>query len=187
MYIVRVFFYVYVLVGLISTINILDVTVNARESAVTLIKDLVASRKKHVLEKLFKQAVHTVEEASEQQKVNQSDTNIDKFEKMIEKDAALTILGRLAVTIIRDKQYLQKMTELIEKYVIPDFNSKYFFFRARACWIISIYDDIEYKDKNIDKLCANGCVRCLIQNKQGAVKVAACQALSTIVFDTNGL
>lgn len=170
-------------------LNIVDLSVDdPREEALVLVNDLVRVRTNYTLQNVLKYSLDKIIQASQVENTgNKNNCGVmnNVLQKMIEKNAALTILGRMVDTISCNKQYLQQMKELIEKYVIPDFDSSYSFLRAGACWTISQFYKIAYKNENTARLIVNGCLKCLVKENEAVVKVSACKALSRIILNSN--
>lgn len=82
-------------------------------------------------------------------------TNNDPFSNqpsnLIQKEAILRSLGYLRDLIMQVDQF--KMEELLEKYLLPEFNSNVGFLRACACQVFGKYGgkseySLEFKNKD---------------------------------------
>ena len=63
--------------------------------------------------------------------------------------------------ILKETIYKKKMEKFLVKFVFPEFNSDKGHLRARACWVLHQFTDVEYQDKEVLKEACNNQFWCL--------------------------
>ncbi|XP_057289833.1 importin-7-like [Hydractinia symbiolongicarpus] len=96
------------------------------------------------------------------------------------KDGALHVIGSLAETLSKKKQYKNHMEAVLTSHVLPEFLSQHGFLRARACWVTQQFAIITFKDANVLKQTLHCVLNCL-GDKELPVQVEAGIAIRHIV------
>ncbi|KAK3874176.1 hypothetical protein Pcinc_016350 [Petrolisthes cinctipes] len=101
------------------------------------------------------------------------------------KDGVMHMIGTLGGVLLKKKIYKDQMETMIAQYVFPEFQSRFGFMRARACWILQNFDEIKFKsDQNI--VAAMNCIQnALLNDHELPVKVEAAMALSAFLASQN--
>eukprot|EP00128_Syssomonas_multiformis_P012794 Colp12_sorted_trinity150504_noHs@10933 len=84
-----------------------------------------------------------------------------------EKDGALHIIGTVADVLHKNETFKPQMEYMLVTHVFPEFSSPYGFLRARACWIMSEFARVEYKDANNLLQAMTALVHCLKDHGEG--------------------
>ena len=106
-------------------------------------------------------------------------TNQETDQRM--KEAIMNIIGTLEKPISENEYLRENMEFLLEKYVIPEFKNQIGFLRYRACWLVGIYGDFEFKNQQVVRDALEGIYACLCEN-EFPVKVNAGIALSRLLL-----
>ncbi|XP_031553148.1 importin-7-like [Actinia tenebrosa] len=97
------------------------------------------------------------------------------------KDGALHIIGTLADLLLKKKNYKDQLENMLVQHVFPEFTSPHGFIRARACWMLHVFGEIDFKnDANLAKA-VEAARLCLTGDKEAPVKVEAAIALQFLI------
>ena len=61
------------------------------------------------------------------------------------KDGALYMIGLIAESLLETKSYKDKMEQFLVSLVFSQFSSSHGHLRARACWMISQFSEVEFQ------------------------------------------
>lgn len=60
------------------------------------------------------------------------------------------MIGSIAEVLLnKKKEYRNQIEQMLTAYVFPEFASKHGHMRARACWVLQAFGDVEFKDQAI--------------------------------------
>ena len=61
-----------------------------------------------------------------------------------QKDGALHMVGTLADVLLKKKMYRDNMEQMLVTYIFPEFDSPHGHMRARACWVLHCFNEIQF-------------------------------------------
>lgn len=94
-----------------------------------------------------------------------------------QKDGALHMIGTLAEVLMRKPIYRDQLENMLTTYVFPEFNNSHGHMRARACWVLHYFSDIQLKNSQILAEIMRLTSNALLNDKELPVKVEAAIAL----------
>ncbi|EDO49266.1 predicted protein [Nematostella vectensis] len=97
------------------------------------------------------------------------------------KDGALHIIGTLADVLLKKKNYKDQMETMLVQHVYPEFTSTQGFMRARACWMLHVFGEIDFKHEANLARAVEAARLCLTEDKEAPVKVEAAIALQFLI------
>ncbi|KAJ6250883.1 d-importin 7/ranbp7 [Anaeramoeba flamelloides] len=118
--------------------------------------------------------------------LNDYNENPEDLERIIRKEGALCVLGILAPKLLVSEEYATQLEELLTNHVLPEFNSKYTFLRARTCWMFSQFAKIEWQNMEIKETCIQNVLKSL-EDEEMVVKLQAALALENLIYYTDNL
>lgn len=65
------------------------------------------------------------------------------------RDGALYMIGSIAEVLMKKKDYRNQIEQMLTAYVFPEFGSEHGHMRARACWVLQTFGDVEFKNPQI--------------------------------------
>ncbi|KAJ6229662.1 d-importin 7/ranbp7 [Anaeramoeba flamelloides] len=83
---------------------------------------------------------------------------------ILKKDGAMKALGILAPKLKTLPDFFEDLELILKNYILPEFNSKYWFLKARACWLFGNYANLPFQEEDIKLLALKNVVDCLIYN-----------------------
>lgn len=102
------------------------------------------------------------------------------------RDGALYMIGSIAEVLLKKKQYRNEVEQMLTAYVFPEFQSPHGHMRARACWVLQAFGDVEFKSQpilaQIIRLTANA----LLTDADLPVKVEAAIVLQVYLSSQDG-
>ena len=98
-----------------------------------------------------------------------------------QKDGALHMIGSMADILLKKKIYRDKMEEFLVQICYPEFNSPHGHIRARVCWMLHYFADLNFKNKNVLTEAFKQTVHCLLHDTEVPVKVEAAIALQMLL------
>jgi hypothetical protein len=100
-----------------------------------------------------------------------------------QKDGILHIIGAVAPVLLKKNIYKDQVEMMLATYVFPEFQSPYGFLRARACWVLKSFANIQFKaEENLITAC-NFLKQCILNDTCLPVNVEACVALQEMLND----
>uniref|UniRef100_U5EWH1 Putative nuclear transport receptor ranbp7/ranbp8 importin beta superfamily n=1 Tax=Corethrella appendiculata TaxID=1370023 RepID=U5EWH1_9DIPT len=94
-----------------------------------------------------------------------------------QKDGALHMVGTLADVLLKKKVFKEQVETLLMQYVFPEFLSPHGHMRARACWVLHYFSDINLKNPQVLAEIMRLTSTALLTDKELPVKVEAAVAL----------
>ncbi|KAJ5070248.1 d-importin 7/ranbp7 [Anaeramoeba ignava] len=110
--------------------------------------------------------------------MNNQEQNIEQF---IHKDGALLLLQTIAPQIKKGTVYSDKMEDILVEHTFSDFNSNYFFLRARACSIFGEFVDIQWKNQENLIIGCQNVLKCLLNDSEIIVQFHALFCINKII------
>ncbi|CAD8063756.1 unnamed protein product [Paramecium sonneborni] len=111
-------------------------------------------------------------------------TNIDPLTNqpldLIKKEALLWGIESLVHQISKISSIQGGLEQILEKYILQEFQNPVGFLRARACHLFNEYGSIEFKNKQNIQLAVQGISKCIL-DKELPVRVAAAISFSQIL------
>eukprot|EP00164_Ancoracysta_twista_P006227 GFYU01008639.1.p1 GENE.GFYU01008639.1~~GFYU01008639.1.p1 ORF type:complete len:722 (-),score=314.21 GFYU01008639.1:120-2285(-) len=142
-----------------------------KEAAINLLVTLLSTRKKATLNPFLQFAVSKFDQ------YNQTPMEQRPF---LDKEALLLAIG--SANVILQKKTAQHLEGWLAQHVFPEFQSPKGFLRARACWVVAQFSDIEWSDKQNAVSCVQSAVM-LMQDPELPVRVQASLCVKEFVSD----
>lgn len=98
-----------------------------------------------------------------------------------EKDGALHMIGTLADVLLKKKAYKDQIENMFLQYVFPEFNSVRGHMRARACWVLHYFSEIQFKQEPVLAEALRLIINALLSDSDLPVKVEAAIALQSML------
>ncbi|XP_054164898.1 importin-7-like isoform X2 [Oppia nitens] len=97
------------------------------------------------------------------------------------KDGALYMVGAVADILLKKDLYKDQMENMIVAYVFPQFQSPHGYLRARACWTLHYFHEIQFtNDANLYQALSY-LQNCLLTDKDLPVKVQAAISMQEMI------
>lgn len=90
-----------------------------------------------------------------------------------QKDGALHMVGTLAEVLMKKRAYREQLESMLTTYVFPEFRNPVGHMRARACWVLHYFCDIQLKNPQILAEIMRLTTHALLNDKELPVKVEA--------------
>lgn len=103
-----------------------------------------------------------------------------------ERDGALYMIGSIAEVLLKKKEYRNQIEQMLTAYVFPEFASKRGHMRARACWVLQAFGDVEFKDQAILAEILRLSTHALLTDEDLPVKVEAAIVLQVFLSSQVG-
>lgn len=97
------------------------------------------------------------------------------------KDGALHMIGSIASVLMKKPLYKDQLEQLITNYVLPLFACPQGFLRARACWMLSYFVSIEFKNPATIVAATQAVFQCILGDPDLPVKVEAAICLQALL------
>ncbi|CAN7998754.1 unnamed protein product [Ixodes hexagonus] len=94
-----------------------------------------------------------------------------------QKDGALHLVGTVATLLLKRKMYKDQMEAMLVTHVYPEFGSPHGFLRARACWVLHYFCEIQFRSEANLLRAVELLTHCLLHDADLPVKVEAAVAL----------
>ncbi|XP_037934798.1 importin-7 isoform X2 [Teleopsis dalmanni] len=94
-----------------------------------------------------------------------------------QKDGALHMIGTLADVLLKKDVYRDQVETMLTTYVFPEFQNSTGHMRARACWVLHYFCDIQVKNPQVLAEIMRLTTNALLTDKELPVKVEAAIAL----------
>eukprot|EP01135_Chromosphaera_perkinsii_P012403 Nk52_evm14s2657 gene=Nk52_evmTU14s2657 len=96
------------------------------------------------------------------------------------KDGILNLIGNIAGCINKKKELKGQLENMLVAHVLPEFQSRFGFLRARACYIVHSFSMVKYKNDQNIVACLENVVRCM-RDTDIPVRVEAAMALRVLI------
>jgi hypothetical protein len=96
------------------------------------------------------------------------------------KDGALHVLGSVYEVLMK-KKYNAQLEPMLVSHVFPEFSNQLGYMRARACWMMRYFSEIQFTNQSHLQLGLQHVFNCLIQDKELPVKVEAAVAMQYLI------
>lgn len=96
------------------------------------------------------------------------------------KDGALHMIGSISSVLLKKPLFKDQMEQLLVTYVFPLFSNPHGFLRARACWVMNYFAEIEIKNPANTIMATQSILQCLA-DRELPVKVEAALCLQTLL------
>ncbi|XP_017479021.1 PREDICTED: importin-7 [Rhagoletis zephyria] len=90
-----------------------------------------------------------------------------------QKDGALHMIGTLADVLLKKRVYRDQVETMLTTYVFPEFHNPAGHMRARACWVLHYFCDIQLKNPQVLAEIMRLNIHALLNDKELPVKVEA--------------
>lgn len=97
------------------------------------------------------------------------------------KDGALHMVGALADVLLKKNDYKEQLEKMICQYVFPEFSNPNGHLRARACWVLHYFSEINFKDDAILARATELTINALLHDQDIPVKVEGSIALQMLL------
>ena len=98
-----------------------------------------------------------------------------------QKDGALRMIGTMSDMLLKKPIYKEQMETFLVQIVFPEFQSPHGHLRARACWVLQYYCEVNYKEEAALAEAFRLTVDRLLQDKDPPVKVEAAIAIQMLL------
>lgn len=119
--------------------------------------------------------------------------NIFPFNKVIKtnaepkkRDGALYMIGSIAEVLLKKKEYREHVEQMLTEYVFPEFTSPHGHMRARACWVLQAFGDVEFKNHQVLDQIIRLAAHALLYDTDLPVKVEAAIVLQVYLSSQDG-
>lgn len=96
------------------------------------------------------------------------------------------MIGSIAEVLLKRKEYRHKIEQMLQAYVFPEFESKHGHMRARACWVLQTFGDVEFKEPHILAGIVGLATKALLTDPDLPVKVEAAIVLQVYLSSQEG-
>lgn len=151
--------------------NLYEDYFDPRVTATDLLVQFVRVRTRDTLEAVMT-SVHQI--------VQNAQSPPEDINKMIQKDAALKMLGSLSELLTDHPQVSAFAEKIIVSSVISDFQCNFGVLKARACWMAGKFSNMSFSNPQIAKALMEGVIRCL-SDPQFPVQMDAAVAISQLL------
>lgn len=90
-----------------------------------------------------------------------------------QKDGALHMIGTLADVLLKKALYRDQVESMLTTYVFPEFQNPAGHMRARACWVLHYFSDVQIKNPQVLAETMRLTTNALLTDKELPVKVEA--------------
>lgn len=97
------------------------------------------------------------------------------------KDGALHMIGSISNVLLKKPLFKEQLEQLLFTYVFPLFTCPHGFLRARACWVLNYFSNIDYKDPNNIAMATQAVLQCVLADRDLPVKVEAALCLQSLL------
>lgn len=97
------------------------------------------------------------------------------------KDGALHMIGSISSVLLKKPLYKDQLEQLLVSYVFPLFSCSTGFLRTRACWALSYFSGIEFKNPNNIMMATQAVIQCILADQELPVKVEAALSLQNLL------
>jgi len=101
-----------------------------------------------------------------------------------QKDGALHMIGTLADVLLKKALYRDQVESMLTTYVFPEFQNPAGHMRARACWVLHYFCDVQIKNPQVLAEIMRLTTNALLTDKELPVKVEA--AIGLQMFLSSG-
>lgn len=96
------------------------------------------------------------------------------------------MIGSIAEVLLKKKEYRNQIEQMLTAYVFPEFASEHGHMRARACWVLQAFGDVEFKDQNVLAEILRLSTNALLRDPDLPVKVEAAIVLQVYLSSQDG-
>lgn len=96
------------------------------------------------------------------------------------------MIGSIAEVLLKKKEYRNQIEQMLTAYVFPEFASEHGHMRARACWVLQAFGDVEFKDQAILYQILRLSTNALLTDPDLPVKVEAAIVLQVYLSSQDG-
>ncbi|KAF4523654.1 hypothetical protein B566_EDAN013249, partial [Ephemera danica] len=97
------------------------------------------------------------------------------------RDGALYMVGSLAEILLKKDMYKEQLDKMLCQYVFPEFQSPQGHMRARACWVLNMFNEVQFKQEAVLQEAVRLTTTCLLADQELPVKVEAAVALQMLI------
>lgn len=101
------------------------------------------------------------------------------------KDGALHMIGSVADLLFKCDKYNDQLENLLVTYVYPFFQNPNGYLRARACWVLHYFSDVEFKNESHVLQGYQYVYHCFLEDAELPVKVEAAICLQHLIHSSN--
>ena len=101
-----------------------------------------------------------------------------------QRDGVLHMLGVIGTVLIKKKNFVHQLENMIVQYLFPELQSPTPFLRARACYALRNFSKLEYSNVDNSARALTYLIQCLCNDTSIPVKVEAAMALNMFMSDT---
>lgn len=102
------------------------------------------------------------------------------------RDGALYMIGSIAEVLLKKRNYREQVEQMLSNYVFPEFQSPHGHMRARACWVLQMFGEVEFKNRQILADIINNAARALLTDPDLPVQVEAANVLQVYLSSQDG-
>lgn len=96
------------------------------------------------------------------------------------------MIGSIAEVLLKKKEYRNQIEQILTAYVFPKFQSPHGHMRARACWVLQAFGDVEFKNRQILSEIIRLSAFALLTDSDLPVKVEAAIVLQVYLSSQDG-
>lgn len=96
------------------------------------------------------------------------------------------MIGSIAEVLLKKKEYRNQIEQMLTAYVFPEFQSEHGHMRARACWVLQAFGDVEFKTPQILAEIIRLATNALLTDPDLPVKVEASIVLQVYLSSQEG-
>lgn len=102
------------------------------------------------------------------------------------RDGALYMIGSVAEVLLKKKEYRNQIEQMLTEYVFPEFQSPHGHMRARACWVLQAFGEVEFKNMEVLQQILRLSTNALLTDPDDPVKVEAAIVLQVYLSSQEG-
>lgn len=96
------------------------------------------------------------------------------------------MIGSIAEVLLKKREYRNQIEQMLTEYVFPEFQSKHGHMRARACWVLQTFGEVEFKNPEILVTILRLAVNALLTDPDLPVKVEAAIVIQVYLSSQEG-
>lgn len=96
------------------------------------------------------------------------------------------MIGSIAEVLLKKREYRDQIEQMLTEYVFPEFQSEHGHMRARACWVLQTFGEVEFKNREILVQILRLATNSLLTDPDLPVKVEAAIVLQVYLSSQDG-
>lgn len=96
------------------------------------------------------------------------------------------MIGSIAEVLLKKREYRDQIEQMLTEYVFPEFQSEHGHMRARACWVLQTFGEVEFKNRDILVQILRLATNSLLTDPDLPVKVEAAIVIQVYLSSQDG-